>query len=175
MVATCLAKPKPKHRPKLATRAAADSVPLRPRRACPIFDRSVRQFAMPLTTERIEDLQAEAMADDVDIRPEMKEWTEAQVLAYFESGGVDEPNAGLAKLEISSRDLVPTDGSMPMVTLNDGRMMPRLGLGTWKSEKGQAFAAVRAAIRAGYRHIDTAYVSRPEPERSPNPQRTPSC
>jgi len=31
------------------------------------------------------------MADDVPIKPEMADWTEAQVMAYFESGGEQEP------------------------------------------------------------------------------------
>lgn len=42
-------------------------------------------------------------------------------------------------------------------SLNDGREIPAIGLGTWQSEKPDAYRAVRAAIDCGYRHIDTAY------------------
>jgi diketogulonate reductase-like aldo/keto reductase len=34
--------------------------------------------------------------------------------------------------------------------------MPSLGLGVWQAPRGAAYAAVRAALDAGYRHIDTA-------------------
>ncbi|MBI3297274.1 MAG: aldo/keto reductase [Elusimicrobia bacterium] len=43
------------------------------------------------------------------------------------------------------------------VTLNDGRRMPQLGLGVYQSEPGPAARqAVKWALEAGYRHIDTA-------------------
>eukprot|EP00966_Prymnesium_polylepis_P333799 7389219-Prymnesium_polylepis.1 len=47
---------------------------------------------MPLTQQQLESIQADAMADDIDIDLErMSLWTEAQAVAYFESGGTEEP------------------------------------------------------------------------------------
>jgi diketogulonate reductase-like aldo/keto reductase len=44
------------------------------------------------------------------------------------------------------------------VELASGTTMPLLGLGTWQAQGSDAVAAVRFALGAGYRHIDTATV-----------------
>jgi diketogulonate reductase-like aldo/keto reductase len=47
----------------------------------------------------------------------------------------------------------------PTITLRNGVDIPRLGLGVFQSKAGgEARAAVRAALEAGYRHIDTARI-----------------
>jgi len=43
-----------------------------------------------------------------------------------------------------------------IVTLKNGVQIPCVGYGTWKTSPEQTVDAVKAAIAAGYRHIDTA-------------------
>ncbi len=44
------------------------------------------------------------------------------------------------------------------ITLRDGKQIPRLGLGVWQCPMVVAKRAVKAALEAGYRHIDTAMI-----------------
>lgn len=46
----------------------------------------------------------------------------------------------------------------PTIRLNSGYDMPVIGLGTYESTSGDAERAVKDAIDAGYRHIDTAFL-----------------
>lgn len=46
--------------------------------------------------------------------------------------------------------------NMPFLTLSNGLQMPAIGFGTWRARGEEARQAVEHALRAGYRHIDTA-------------------
>ena len=51
------------------------------------------------------------------------------------------------------------DETTAVVTLNTGARMPRLGLGVWQIPRGEPTQrAVTAALRGGYRHVDTARI-----------------
>ncbi len=45
---------------------------------------------------------------------------------------------------------------IPTISLNDGHAIPQLGFGVWQVPDDEVGAAVRTAIEAGYRSIDTA-------------------
>lgn len=47
---------------------------------------------------------------------------------------------------------------MKTATLSSGRKIPLNGFGTWKADEGEVIPALRAALDAGYRHIDCAAV-----------------
>lgn len=46
---------------------------------------------------------------------------------------------------------------IPKKKLNDGTMIPVLGLGTWQMEEKTCSTAIPLALELGYRHIDTAF------------------
>jgi 2,5-diketo-D-gluconate reductase A len=46
----------------------------------------------------------------------------------------------------------------PIITFQDGHSIPQVGLGVWRTPDDIAAPTVRAAIAAGYRHVDTAAV-----------------
>ncbi|MGK4143734.1 aldo/keto reductase [Weissella paramesenteroides] len=46
--------------------------------------------------------------------------------------------------------------SIPNITLNDGHQLPNLGLGTYQLKGGTGFQQILAAIKSGYRLIDSA-------------------
>ncbi|MBS1095440.1 aldo/keto reductase [Gluconobacter wancherniae] len=43
-----------------------------------------------------------------------------------------------------------------LVTLNDGHVMPQLGLGVWRTPPSETARVVRLAVELGYRSVDTA-------------------
>jgi 2,5-diketo-D-gluconate reductase A len=48
--------------------------------------------------------------------------------------------------------------NQPSIPFHDGRSIPQIGLGVWRTPEESAAQVVAAAIRAGYRHVDTAKV-----------------
>lgn len=53
---------------------------------------------------------------------------------------------------------------MNQLTFRNGDIIDAIGLGTWKSETGEVYQAVREAIKVGYTHIDCAWIYHNENE-----------
>ncbi|KAL3286147.1 hypothetical protein HHI36_000659 [Cryptolaemus montrouzieri] len=64
--------------------------------------------------------------------------------------------AGRSK--VSSTAIRNMTSKIPSFTLNNGKEIPSIGYGTWQALDEELEKAVDAALEAGYRHIDTAYV-----------------
>jgi alcohol dehydrogenase (NADP+) len=53
---------------------------------------------------------------------------------------------------------------MSTFTFKNGDIVPKIGLGTWLSKPNEVYNAVLAAIKAGYRHFDCAFIYQNETE-----------
>lgn len=61
-------------------------------------------------------------------------------------------------LPATARDMGATKAHVPLVQLNNGLLMPRFGLGTFLQPSDEVCEqSCLAALKAGYRHIDTAH------------------
>jgi 2,5-diketo-D-gluconate reductase A len=65
---------------------------------------------------------------------------------------------------VTPTDTSPSNVPQDSATLRSGARMPLLGFGTWQITGPTATTAVRTALDAGYRHLDTATVYRNESE-----------
>ncbi|MEI8631261.1 aldo/keto reductase [Vibrio sp. PP-XX7] len=50
------------------------------------------------------------------------------------------------------------DNKQLIIKLSDGHPIPQIGLGVWQASQEEARAAVKHALKSGYRHIDTASI-----------------
>ncbi len=64
--------------------------------------------------------------------------------------------------------------TIPDITLNDGRTIPQLGFGVYQVPPAETRAATEAAIRIGYRHIDTTQMYTSTPRRCTRTRRAPA-
>jgi len=52
-----------------------------------------------------------------------------------------------------------TTTTIAVLPLNTGKTIPQIGLGVWQAQRGEATrGAIQAALRLGYRHVDTARI-----------------
>lgn len=66
--------------------------------------------------------------------------------------------ATIISLPSSAQDIYTTATGVPMLQLNNGLLMPQLGLGTFLQPSDEVCEqSCLTALKAGYRHIDTAH------------------
>lgn len=66
--------------------------------------------------------------------------------------------ATITSLPSSAQDIYTTAAGVPMLQLNNGLLMPQLGLGTFLQPSDEVCEqSCLTALKAGYRHIDTAH------------------
>ena len=64
-----------------------------------------------------------------------------------------------------AQDIYKTVANVPLVQLNNGILMPQLGLGTFLQPSDSVCEqSCLTALKAGYRHIDTAHAYNDEAE-----------
>lgn len=66
--------------------------------------------------------------------------------------------ASMVCTSVSAQDIYKTAANVPMVQLNNGILMPQFGLGTFFQPSDEVCEqSCLTALKAGYRHIDTAH------------------
>ena len=83
----------------------------------------------------------------------MRNLITASVASLLFLSGCDSVNH-IDKAEVK----MTTEKSVPLIVLSNGTKIPQLGLGTYRLAEGdEAYNSVLTALKAGYRHIDTAH------------------
>ncbi|EOD16318.1 hypothetical protein EMIHUDRAFT_210674 [Emiliania huxleyi CCMP1516] len=122
---------------------------------------------MPLTLERLRELQSECLADDLELPAEAVAWIESEARAYFESGGVELPRPrGLESAEIHAfydmrrEEARSSSAALLRETLGSAEVWPQLAaalrargdaasasaLAAWSREEPQALLAELASL-----------------------------